>query len=67
MKTKRKKIIFLNREEDAAYDKGMSHYLNEGLTDLQAEKKTIADMKNQFPRLKKSMVGNYKISLTVKD
>ena len=43
----------------------MAHYLNEGMTDKKAEKMTIEDLKNEFPRLNHLFVGNYKISTEI--
>jgi uncharacterized protein YjbJ (UPF0337 family) len=57
------KWVIFNKEEDEAYESALEYYLNEGHSDLKAEKLAISDLKKEFPRLKKELVGNYKISL----
>jgi hypothetical protein len=57
------KWVLFNKEEDKAYENAIEYYLNQGYSDLKAEKLAIADLKKEFPRLKTELVGNYKISL----
>jgi uncharacterized protein YjbJ (UPF0337 family) len=57
------KWVIFNKEEDEAYESALEYYLNEGYSDLKAERLAISDLKKEFPRLKKELVGNYKISL----
>jgi len=59
------KIIKLTAKEDKAFEYAISHYLNEGMNDRKAEQMTIEDLKNEFPRLKHLLVGNYKISTEI--
>ena len=59
------KSIKLTAKEDKAFEYAMAHYLNEGMTDKKAEKMTIEDLKNEFPRLNHLFVGNYKISTEI--
>lgn len=56
-------LIEFTDAEDRAYDKWMSHFLNNGLNDLKAEAETLKELKNEFPRLVPLMKGNYKIKL----
>jgi hypothetical protein len=61
----RYKKIKLTDEENIFYNKRMGSYLNLGQRELAAERQTIKEMKEEFPRLKKLMVGNYKIAVSV--
>ena len=57
-----KKIKF-TLNEDLMYGKLMGDYLNMGYSDLKAEKFVIRDLKEQFPRLRKLLKKDTKISL----
>ena len=41
----------------------MGDFLNNGYSDLKAEKLTIEELKKDYPRLKKLLTGDYKITL----
>ena len=57
------KTVVLTEAEDAAYDKWMGHFLDNGKKEIAAENETIKILKNTFPRLKTLLTGDYKISL----
>lgn len=63
LKIKRK--IKFTEQEDLMYSKLMGTYLNLGNSNLQAEKLTLEEMKEIYPRLKKLLNKNVKISLEV--
>lgn len=58
-------LIELTPEEDIEYDKLMAHFLNNGFKESKAEAETIVSLRKEFPRLKKLMVGDFKIKLAI--
>ena len=57
------KFMF-NEDEDIAFGKIFSDYANMGYSILEAERKTIVDLKEMFPNVKRHL-GDYKISAEV--
>lgn len=54
--------IKLTEEEDALYGKIMGDCLNAGMSEEDAEKETLEELKSNFPRLKDLFVGDFKIA-----
>ena len=61
------KKLKLTVDEDLMYSKLMGDFLNLNYCDLNAERLTIKELKKQFPRLRKLIKKNTKISLEVKE
>lgn len=55
----------LTTNEDLMYGKLMGDFLNLGYSNLKAENLTIRELKKQFPRLRKLIKKDTKISLEV--
>ena len=66
-KAAEKKSVKLTPAEDAAWDKWMAYFLTEGKTEKKAEEETIKILKDTFPRLRKLLTGEYKISLELEE
>ena len=60
---KKQKLITLTENEDLFYSKRLGTYLSLGEKTLKAEKQTIEEMKEVFPRLQAVLIGDYKIAI----